>query len=231
MKVNLARSPHKAKSDYLPASTAGVMEFLDFGCGIGKSIAFASSVNPGHGFGLDKSADAVSACRTKGYNAEIGDVLTYDQRNVAAATFAIDLMQELPGRNELTTACVNVVRAARNFAVIQHSNFDIDVTLSPLGLQCESNFGKKIIYKPSIAEYIVFVRSYARSIDIVGLGIFSFGDPVVTPIFDRARQGATIDLSSSRTLRVVIARKDPRRFQQALEKVGIGRTLFVWTKE
>ena len=65
------------------------LQFIDFGCGNGRSSEFASSVVAGRGFGIDISDDAVDACRAKGLAAERGDLLKFEQRSVAVATFAI----------------------------------------------------------------------------------------------------------------------------------------------
>jgi len=206
-------------------------EFIDFGCGAGKSVAFANAVVKGSGLGIDKSEKAVAECRAQGYDAQVGDILAYERRNVAAATFAIDLMPELASRAQFETACVNLVRAARNFSVIQHPYFDTDAVLAPLGLYCEENFARKLKFRPLLADYILFARSHAAVINIVGLAVFGFGEAVVRPIFDGPAAPVPPGFALARTLRVVIGRKDTKRFNAALRKVAIGQTLFVWTQE
>jgi hypothetical protein len=213
-----------------PLATDGTLQFIDFGCGVGKSMAFANSIVAGPGLGIDKSPKAISDCRVRGYEAELGDIASYDQRNAAAATFAIDIMQELSGRAEFERGCINLVRAARNFSVIQHPYFDIDAILAPHGLYCPDNFSKRVSFRPLLSDYIVFVRHHAAAAGIVGLAAFAFGEPIIAPVFE-GLETVPPDFIRARTMRVVVARKDARRFQEALQRVGIGRKLFTWTRE
>ena len=55
------------------------LQFIDFGCGNGRSSEFASSIVAGRGFGIDISDDAVDACRAKGLAAERAGLVVEQQ--------------------------------------------------------------------------------------------------------------------------------------------------------
>lgn len=209
------------------------LQFIDFGCGTGRSSEFASSVVGGQGFGIDVSDDAVDACRAKGIAAERGDLLKFEQRSVAVATFAIDVLQELPGRAAFEQGLANMVQAARNFAVAQHSYFDADARLALCGRRVEANFGKRVQYKPTSADYIAFMQRHQDALNLSGIGIFGTGraevgamtlGPVGNMMEDAEEEAV------HRSLRVVFGRKDVARFRAALESATSGTALFVWEK-
>lgn len=209
------------------------LHFIDFGCGNGRSSEFASTMVAGRGFGIDISDDAVDACRARGLAAEWGDLLKFEQRSVAVATFAIDVVQELPGRAAFEQGLVNMVRAARNFAVVQHSYFDADPRLALRGQGVESNFGKKVQYKPTAADYIAFAQRHQDALNLSGLGIFGVGRAEVTPIALNTMQESLDEddaVDVHRSLRVILGRKDVARFRAGLESASTGRALFVWEK-
>jgi trans-aconitate methyltransferase len=210
---------------------AGDLDFLDFGCGAGRSMEYASSIFDGHGLGIDIAPKAVDACRAKNYAVEQGDMLTFEQRNVATASFAINVMQELPGHNAFERAMMNIIRASRNFTMVQHNYFDEDTALGLAGYQVEGNVGKKISCKPTSADYISFVSRYQDTLNLVGMAIFTFGHVAAKPlnmsrlIFPELAEGANVVHQS---VRVVLARKNVARFRDALKKVGTGKALFIW---
>jgi len=209
------------------------LEFVDFGCGNGRSLEFASSVVAGPGFGLDISDDAVAACRAKGFAAERGNLLDFEQRNVAAAAFAINVVQELPGRTAFERGLTNMIQAARNFVLVQHTYFDADPKLALAGRKIEANFHKKIQYKPMVADYISFVERYKDALRISGIGIFGSGQADVSPMaLNSTLFGVEADEETPvyRSLRVIFGRKDAARFRAALEKTGAGTALFVWER-
>ena len=210
------------------------LHFIDFGCGNGRSSQFASSIVAGQGFGIDISDDAVDACRAKGLAAERGDLLEFEQRSVAVATFAINVVQELPGRAAFEQGLVNMIRAARNFAMVQHQFFDADSRLALCGQQIEANFDKKIQYKPSAADYIMFAQRHQEALSLSGMAIFGTGRPEIGALtLDAAAFAAAGEEEAAavhRSLRVVFGRKDVARFRAALESTGTGSALFVWER-
>lgn len=209
------------------------LQFIDFGCGSGRSSEYAASIVAGQGFGIDISDDAVDACRAKGLVAERGDLLEFEQRSVAVATFAINVVQELPGRAAFEHGLANMIRAARNFAMVQHSYFDADPQLALGGQQVETNFDKKIQYKPTSADYVAFVQRYQDALNLSGIGIFGTGRAEVGPMaLDAAafRMDAAGVATVHRSLRVVFGRKDVARFRAALESTSTGNALFVWER-
>lgn len=209
------------------------LRFIDFGCGNGRSSEFASSIAAGQGFGIDISDDAVDACRAKGLAAERGDLLEFEQRSVAVSTFAINVVQELPGRAAFERGLANMIRAARNFAMVQHSFFDADPQLALCGQQIEANFEKKIQYKPTAADYIAFAQRHQDALNLSGLGVFGTGRAEVAAMaLDASAFRGEGDERPAvhRSLRVVFGRKDVSRFRAALESTSTGSALFVWEK-
>lgn len=213
---------------------AADLKFIDFGCGSGRSSEFASSVVAGQGFGIDISDDAIDACRARGFAAERGGLLRFEQRSVAVATFAINVVQELPGRAAFEHGLANMVRAARNFVVVQHPYFDDDSRLALCSQQVEGNFDKKIQYKPTAADYVAFVQRYQDALNLSGIAIFGTGRAEVGAMaldaaafrMEYEEQRATVH----RSMRVVFGRKDVGRFRAALESTSSGDALFIWEK-
>jgi SAM-dependent methyltransferase len=211
------------------------LHFIDFGCGNGRSSEFASSIVAGQGFGIDISDDAVDACRAKGLAAERGDLLEFEQRSVAVATFAINVVQELPGRAAFEQGLVNMIRAARNFAMVQHPFFDADPRLALGGQQIEANFDKKIQYKLTAADYIAFAQRHQEALSLSGMGIFGTGRAEVGEVALEAAAFRTegeerAAAAVPRSLRVVFGRKDVGRFRAALESTSTGNAFFVWER-
>ncbi len=207
------------------------LQFVDFGCGSGHSINFADSIVPGNGFGIDIAEAAVETCRAKGFAAELGDVLDFDQRSIALATFGVNLLQELPGRTAFERALSNMVRAARNFTVVQHGYFDADPELALQGQHIEANFTKKIQFKPTIADYVHFAQRQRTSLNLSGMAIFTSGKAEVSALTLGTPAETDLLAGVPRTMRVVFGRKDVSRFRAALEKVGSGKGVFVWEQD
>jgi len=210
------------------------IDFIDFGCGDGGSVSFASSVVRGQGIAIDISEDAVLACSAKGILATQGDILAFDKKNVSLATFAIDVLPEMPGRVAFERALANVVAAARNFAVLQHSYFDADVELAARGYRVDGNFGKKVLYKPTIADYLNFAERHHEALSISGVGILASGSAPVSPRTavhqPEADAGTKTAPEVRRWLRVIIGRKETSRFRDAIKRAGSGDMLFMWER-
>jgi hypothetical protein len=209
------------------------VDYIEFGCGSKKPLHFAASMMPGYGYGIDNEESVVNACRAQGVEVHLGNLLDYNERNAAAMTLAINLMPDLGGRSAFEKGFGNLVRAARNFSIVQHAFFDNDSLLATKGWQIADNFGKKIEYKPTAADYIHLVKRLSGSLQICGIGIFGLGQPELLPLrIEDTGEPSTIqnDVQSYRTLRVVIGRKDNARFRAGMQKAGSGQALYVWER-
>ena len=234
----------KADTGLLVADTAaaalrtvfrnGNPAFIDFGCGTGASMKFAETIcnAPGGGVGLDRSAEKVAAADRAGYDAVQADILEFEKRGIAPASFAVDVMPELGGRADFERACVNIVRAARDYTVIQHTNFDSAEALLARGLMVEGHSAKQISIRPRAIDYLHFVMQYGSRLDIVGFAAFGFGEPKTMPAPVTGLSGSLLSLGKAapmcRSLRIVIARKAPSRFKVALDRAGTGEMLMMW---
>ncbi|WP_149535746.1 class I SAM-dependent methyltransferase [Siccirubricoccus phaeus] len=208
------------------------LQFIDFGCGSGGSFSFAASLQPGEGLGIDTSSQMVETCKAKGISAQVGNLLEFEGRNVAVATFALDLLPELQGRLAFEKALTNLVRAARNYSVIQHSYFDADAELAVRGAALASNDHKRIQYKPNISDYLNFARRNGKALSLVGLGIFGLGSAAAEPINLESsavgNDGSEALANTFRSLRVIFGRRDVGRFRSALQKAAAGKSLYIW---
>lgn len=205
------------------------LSFIDFGAGTGKSFGFASAFAPGNGLAIDVQEAAVAACREKDIPAEIGDLLSFEGRSVCQATFAINVLQELPGRAAFRQAMINLLRAASSFSVIQHSYFDADPELARNGLFLKGNWDKKTIFKPTVADYVDFLNAYKTALNISGMAIFAAGS--VAPeayAIGSAAGGAEGAKAQPRTLRVLFGRKSVNRFRPAVVRTQYGNRIFMW---
>jgi len=217
------------------ASTPGFVlpnpAFVDFGCGTGGSMRFAEKVMRGPGVGIDTSGTAVEACTAAGLEAHACDMLAFDQRGCAQASFAIDSLTELGNRAELERAFLGLLRAARDFTVIQHPAFDADEALLARGLFATSSFVKSIRCKPRIADYVHLVSTHRRSLNLVGLAIFGYGEATTVPVGLPGLEAGGLAAPQGRgwrTLRVIVARKDSARFRFALQRAATGEALVMW---
>jgi trans-aconitate methyltransferase len=208
------------------------LDFLDFGCGVGGSMGFASSVVSGRGLGIDISQSAIKTARTKGFDADVGNILEYNASNAATCTFAINVMQEMPGYTDFERACVNAVRAARNFAAFQHPYFDQDSALALKGYYKAESFSRKISFKPNIADYLMFTHRYAAALNVVGFAAFVWGDVEALPLIPSGNSNHDLTTVAPlyKSLRIIIARKEKSRFRGALEKLGVGKSIILWER-
>ncbi|GEM_PF-2039176 len=206
--------------------------FIDFGCGRGDSMRIADKIMRGPGVGIDLSAERVEAAREQGLDVVQSDVLTFEERNLTTAAFALDLMPELEGRRALETACTNMLRAATDFAVVQHMCFDSVESLLARGLVVPDHMGKSIRCRPRISDYVHFVQQFGPRLDIVGLAAFGIGDPRAEPCTLTGLGGAMFSQLEQRpvyrSVRIILARKASARFQMALRRAGSGDALLIW---
>ncbi len=205
------------------------LSFIDFGAGTGKSFGFATSMSPGNGLAIDVQEAAVAACREKNIPAEVADVLTFDERSVSQATFAISLFQELPGRAAFRTALINMLRAANSFTVVQHNYYDADSELARKGLFLPGNFDKRTVFKPTLSDYVEFLNTYKQALAISGLAVFAHGTVAPEP-FDldgEFRSDAPVE-EYPRSLRVVFGRKHVNRFRPGMVRAQKGDLIFLW---
>lgn len=210
------------------------LDFLDFGCGGGKSMAFARKLVGGEGLGIDISEQAVAECWEAGFPAQIGDLLSYTGRNVAAAVTAVDLLPEIGDRADFEHAVSRLILAARNYVLIQQNYFDADTALALRGQYAPAHFGKRIRFKPTMADYITLLSRLAASHAVSGFALFGVGEARMEPI---ALETAPPGLNEQpphpvayRNLRVVIGRKEVPRFRAALRRARVGETLFLWER-
>ncbi|MFG1429348.1 hypothetical protein [Roseixanthobacter glucoisosaccharinicivorans] len=209
---------------------ANRFEFIDFGCGNGGSYNFAASCVQGSGFAIDKSEEAVVKCQTLGIQAERHDVLSFQQRNVASGSFAINLLQEMPGFPDFRAALVNIIRASTHFSLIQHPYYDKDTQLALKGIYIPEHFDKKILLKPTISDYLSFFFLHREALTLSGIGIFVQGQTETTnlPGVLDPRSNSDVEKTTPKTLRVIIGRKDLSRFRRALYQVEAGKPAYLW---
>ena len=225
------------ESGSVPGPAAAVPDpaFVDFGCGNGASMKFAQSVMQGAGIGIDRSAEAVAAARARGFDAEQADILDYEHRNVAAAAFALDVLPEVGPRQAFEKAWINVVRAARDHAMIQHLCFDSEDVLRHRGLHVPALRGKTIQFMPRISDYLWMLGTYGQRLNVSGMAIFGAGEPATEALpiaqFDRLPGAAIVPPQPVfRSIRVIIGRKDTGRFRAALKRFATGDALVIWQR-
>lgn len=206
--------------------------FLFFGSGAGASFEAAAALSNSTGILIDKSEANLAEVRRKGFAAEQGDVLGFERRNVAGGAFVFDVIQELGGRTEMNQALINAARAARDYIVIQHPYFDGDNDLALRGMHVPGRFGKRIKYRPMVADYIKFMEAHFESLQISGAAIFTSGHVSSEPLgLPGLLQGAEAEaVAVPKTLRVVIGRKSIKRFHSILDRARTGRQLFLWER-
>lgn len=218
----LARQPAFSDAPQMGADLA----WVDFGCGNGKSFAFANSLSKGRGIGYDISPAAVEACVVREHEALVGDVRRFEGRGVADVATAVDLLPEFPDAADMDKALVAIVRAARNMAVVQHLDFDEDAALARHGHAVPENWASKVRGRPTLATHLAFLSKRVSALAISGMAAFGLGRaPTV-----RLMQMQT-DLEPTqpyRNLRVVYGRKSVARFRAGLRKAGTGDLLFLW---
>jgi len=206
--------------------------FIDFGCGAGASLKLAETMCRASGVGLDISAEQVAVAQRGGYDVVQGDILDFEERGVASASFAVDVMPELEGRVAFERACVSVVRAARDYTVIQHLNFDSTEALLSRGLVAPGHTDKPVRTRPRATDYMHFVMQYGSRLDIVGIAAFGFGEVKTKPAPLTGMSGSLLShgahVPAYRSIRIVIARKALSRFQFALARAGTGEMLMMW---
>lgn len=210
------------------------VEFIDFGCGAGKSLTFVRGLTGGEGFGIDISEQAVAECWQAGLPAEVGDLLSYTGRNAAAVVTAIDLLPEIGERADFEQAISRMILAARNYVLIQHHFFDADSAMALEGKYAPAHFGKRLRFKPTMADYITLLSRLALSHSVCGVAMFGVGEAKLAPLGIEQAPAGGVDVPPSpgayRNLRVVIGRKEVSRFRAALRRARAGQTLFLWER-
>ncbi|MBX9748761.1 MAG: methionine biosynthesis protein MetW [Roseococcus sp.] len=228
--MNALATPHLRPD----GSSQNEVEFIDFGCGSGKSLSFVRGLTGGDGFGIDISEQAVAECWEAGLPAEVGDLLSYTGRNAAAAVSAIDLLPEIGERADFDQAVSRMILAARNYVLIQHNFFDADSALALQGKYAPSHFGKRLRFKPTMADYLALLSRLAASHSVCGVAMFGVGEAKLAPLGMEPAPADSAELPPSagayRNLRVVIGRKEVTRFRAALRRARAGQTLFLWER-
>lgn len=204
--------------------------FIDFGCGTGNSIRFAEGIMGGPGVGLDISEERVAAAVDRGYEAAVGDLLSFNGRSVATASFAIDLFPELETRRAWETALITMLRASRDFVFIQHLCFDSAEALLARGQTSAAHAAKSVLLRPRAIDYLHFVQQHRAGLNIVGFAAFGVGEATGTPSAFEGITGTLLDGAAPafRSVRIIIARKQVSRFRAALQRAGSGQLLLYW---
>ena len=206
------------------------LDYIDFGCGTGRSTKFVGSILDGRCVGIDRSQQAVATSNAKGYEALHGDILDISSKNAATGGFCIDVMHDIP-RLEFAKAMNNMVRSVRNFLFVQQPFFDRDTDSALDGYEINGSFAKGLVSKPMIGDYLDFASKNLDALNICGISIFAFGVAAQTPMnFGDLRGGHPDRDPVPRTLRVLIGRKDLSRFRAALKKMAYGESLFIWER-
>ncbi|WP_424139938.1 hypothetical protein [Roseomonas chloroacetimidivorans] len=204
--------------------------FLFFGPGEGAAFEAAALLANSTGVLIDKSEANVAAFRKRGFAAERADLLDYKHRNVARGAFVIDVVQELGGRAEFNQALIGAVRAATDYIIVQHPYFDEDSGLALRGLQVPGHFGKKIKYRPTIADYANFVAANSEGLQISGVAAFVSGKATATPLNlpGSVLRNVPESVEVPKTIRVLIGRKDISRFYGVLDRARFGKQILLW---
>lgn len=205
--------------------------FIDFGCGRGDSMTFAESLLRNPGVGVDILPERVAECNASGFDVQQGDVVSFQGRNIAPASVAVDLMPELDGLRAFEAACTNMLRAARDFVMIQHLCFDSAEQLLARGEVVSSHTAKSIRIRPRAVDYLHFVTQFGRRLDVVGLAVYGVGEPRTSAIDLAGLSGSLIKPDQRepvfRSIRVIMGRKDINRFHWAVSRIGSGHSLLM----
>jgi hypothetical protein len=195
-------------------------------------MKFAEQIARGAGIGIDISPEHVAGAQGAALDVQQGDVLAFEGRSVATGSFAVDLMPELDGRRSFDLACANILRAASDYAVIQHLCFDSAEALLAQGLTVTTYTDKSIRFRPRAMDYVHFLQQYGSRLDIVGIAIFGHGEPKTKPAGLAGISGSLLARSAAqplyRSLRVVFGRKNINRFHTAVRRARIGEALLLW---
>jgi len=197
-------------------------------------MRFAQEIMRAPGIGIELSPERVAAARKAGFAVEQGDVLAYEGRSIASAAIAVDLMPELDGRRAFDQVLIAMLRAARDFIVVQHQCFDSAESLLARGLTVPGHADRSVRLRVRAADYLHFLQQYGGKLDLVGLAAFGLGEPKTEPLALGAVSGALLPRHYEdpvyRSLRVIVARKDPGRFRAALDRAGSGDCLLFWER-
>jgi len=205
--------------------------FIDFGSGRGESMGLAEGLFRNPGIGVDILPERVAECQAAGWDVQQADVLTFQERNLAPVSLSVDLMPELDGLRAFETACTNMLRAARDFTMIQHLCFDSAEALLAREEVVPGHTARQVRIRPRAVDYLHFVMQAGRRLDVVGLAVFGVGEPRTVPLGVPGLSGMLINPSAGvpafRSIRIVIARKDISRFHRAIKRVGTEHALMM----
>lgn len=208
--------------------------YVDFGCGRGGSMHFAETLMGRPGVGIERVEEKVEQARRAGCRVLQGDVLDVAVRGIAPASISVDLVPELRNFREFEALVTNMIRCARDFALIQHLSFDNTETLFARGLTSAEHGDKSIRFRPRIGDYLLVVERLASKLDISGMGIYGIGAPKTVPSDLASLSGALLTeveaMPLYRSIRVVIARKSPQRLEEALRRAASGDLLVRWSR-
>lgn len=213
-----------------PAFRMAQPHFIDFGCGVGNSMRFAEDLMGGPGVGLEIAPAQAAEAQARGREVAVGDMLRFTTRSVAQASFAIDVLPELQTRREFEAALIVLLRAARDFALVQHLCFDSAEALLARGETTPAFTERNARMRPRAVDYLHFVQQHRSALNLVGLAAFGIGAVRATPSPLANVTGALLlpELPAYRSIRVIIGRKEPQRFRAALDRAAAGKVLLFW---
>lgn len=113
---------------------AGV-DFIDFGSGIGGSLASAESRIGGVGVGIEQRPNKVEQARANGRNVVLGDIFALPE-DVTVRYVTIDnVLEHLPSMAHVERALGSAAGVAQEFIYIRHPSFEDESYLRQLGLK------------------------------------------------------------------------------------------------
>lgn len=111
------------------------IDFVDFGAGIGGSLASAQKRIGGVGVGIEQRASKVERAQDAGLNVVEGDIFDLPTE-VSVRYVTIDnVLEHLPTMQHVEAALVSACNIAREFVYIRHPSFEDEAYLGALGLK------------------------------------------------------------------------------------------------
>ncbi|MBX9748985.1 MAG: hypothetical protein K5Q68_05150 [Roseococcus sp.] len=205
--------------------------FVDFGAGTGGSMRIGEQFARGPGIGIERDLARVQAATSVGLAVVQADALEFQVRGLAAAAICFDMIPELAGRKQFEMTLINMLRTARDFAVIQHLCFDTSDTLIASGRISHAYFERNINIQPRLVDYLHFYHVYKEKLNLTGLSAYGVGHPKVDELPPAGARGQFLDSLRSRALyrsvRVIFGRRQIERFEGGLRRAGVGDMVLI----
>ena len=114
----------------------GGYDFFDFGCGAGRSIAWAQRKLGGRkGLGIDKSPAKLEAARAAGFDAVDLDILEMPRAKMVRFTLMRHFLEHLPHVDLAGKILWRACQVSREFVLVAQPYFDADGLLAQQGLK------------------------------------------------------------------------------------------------